>query len=330
MNIVYASDDNFADIMGVSIVSLLENNKQAKQIKIFILDDSLSDSNKENLTSLIISYNRSIFFAPAPNITNMIGGMQINPIRFSSSVFSRLLISSLLPETITKALYIDCDTLIRSSIEELYNENTDNCHGAGVLDCISSGHKRNIGLNANDNYFNAGVLLTNLDNWRCDNIQQAFIDFIIRYNGKVPYDDQGVINGTIAKSMKIISPIYNSTTVVFDFSTYEKLHKYRKPENYYTEAEYIESVNNPVIVHFSTSFLSVRPWVRGCKHPYAGEWLKYKTMTPWSDVPLKTDNRSLTKKFSTGIYHALPESIAIKIAGGIHSRVIPMVRGKNK
>lgn len=37
-HIVYASDDKFAEILGVSLVSLYENSKDMDDIKVYILD----------------------------------------------------------------------------------------------------------------------------------------------------------------------------------------------------------------------------------------------------------------------------------------------------
>lgn len=96
------------------------------------------------------------------------------------------------------------------------------------------------------------------------------------------------------------------------------------------EAEVIEAVKNPAIVHFTTSFLSLRPWVEGCKHPYAGEWLRYKAMSPWADVPMRKDNRSGKKKLAVKIFNALPRELAVGIAGILHARVVPMMRGRKR
>lgn len=37
LHVVYASDDKFAEILGVSLTSLYENNKTMEQINIYVL-----------------------------------------------------------------------------------------------------------------------------------------------------------------------------------------------------------------------------------------------------------------------------------------------------
>ena len=42
-HIVYATDDNFAEILGVSLVSLYENSKDVDDIIVYVLDSGISD-----------------------------------------------------------------------------------------------------------------------------------------------------------------------------------------------------------------------------------------------------------------------------------------------
>ena len=44
-HIVYATDDNFAEILGVSLVSLYENSKDVDDIIVYVLDSGISDEN---------------------------------------------------------------------------------------------------------------------------------------------------------------------------------------------------------------------------------------------------------------------------------------------
>ena len=49
MNVVYYSSDFFSEMCGVSIESLLENNTKTDEINIYIVEDNISDINKERL-----------------------------------------------------------------------------------------------------------------------------------------------------------------------------------------------------------------------------------------------------------------------------------------
>ena len=49
LNIIYSSDDNYCIYMGVSILSVLENNKNFNSINIYIVDNNINDVNKLGL-----------------------------------------------------------------------------------------------------------------------------------------------------------------------------------------------------------------------------------------------------------------------------------------
>ena len=59
-HIVYASDDGFAEILGVSMVSLYENSKDMEFIAVYVLDSGITDTNKKKLESICKTYNRSL------------------------------------------------------------------------------------------------------------------------------------------------------------------------------------------------------------------------------------------------------------------------------
>ena len=69
-HIVYASDDKFAEILGVSLVSLYENSKDMEDIVVYVLDSGIEKQNKDRLLLVSRSYGRhDITFIPAKNIS---------------------------------------------------------------------------------------------------------------------------------------------------------------------------------------------------------------------------------------------------------------------
>ena len=47
LNVVYSTDDNYAQHTGVSIISLLDNNRHFLNIEIYIIDNNISSENRE-------------------------------------------------------------------------------------------------------------------------------------------------------------------------------------------------------------------------------------------------------------------------------------------
>lgn len=73
---------------------------------------------------------------------------------------------------------------------------------------------------------------------------------------------------------------------------------YHKPPKFYIEEQVKEAVKVPNIIHFTTSFLSKRPWMEGYQHKYVGESMRYKEMSSWKDNTLWKDPRPEWKQKS--------------------------------
>ena len=120
-HIVYASDDKFAEILGVSLVSLYENSKDMDEIVVYILDSGITDDNKQKLLSVCKFYKRrDVVFIPGKNISEKLS-MNVAVDRGSLSQYARLFVSSDLPQELNRVLYLDCDIVVMRSIRELWN-----------------------------------------------------------------------------------------------------------------------------------------------------------------------------------------------------------------
>lgn len=325
MNVMYAADDNYAEIMAVSILSLLETNKGVRNVRFFIVEDGISSDNIQKLTFMIQKYGSKVEFIKKPDVRSKLG-VELKTLRWSDSAYSRLFLQELLaayPE-VHKILYLDCDTLIADDLSKLWNTDISSYLGAACLECMSNMHKLIIGLRKDDNYINSGMLLLNVDRWIEENIQQTLCNFLRKYKGKTEYVDQGVINGTISNRFLLIDPRYNLTSLAYDF-TYKEMQIYRKPQFGYSEEEWNNAVSHPVVIHFTTSFLSIRPWFDGSKHPYAPQWKEIHDRTPWVGCKMRSLKERKKRDRKENIYRKLPRGLAVRIAGFLHAYVKPIV-----
>lgn len=283
LHVVYASDDKFAEILGVSLTSLYENNKAMEQINIYVLDSGITVSNKAKLNSLSEKYSRApIQWLEAKNISEELQ-MDVAIDRGSLSQYARLFVASVLPSSFKRVLYLDCDIIIAQSLEELWNLNMHGKTIAALKDAFSKWYRMNIDLKPNDIMFNSGVMLIDLEKWKAQKVEEKLMKFISSKNGKIQQGDQGALNAVLANDTYCFEPRFNSVTIFYDFN-YKEMMIYRKPpKGFYTEPQIKEAIEHPVIIHFTTSFLSRRPWIEGCQHRYLGQWEKYKALSPWKD-----------------------------------------------
>lgn len=314
-HVVYASDDKFAEILGVSLVSLYENSKDMDDIVVYVLDSGIKDENRQKIESVSKKYGRSkIVWLPAKDISKVLS-MKVHTDRGSLSQYARLFVSSNLSENIERVLYLDCDIVVVKSIKELWSLDLHGKTIAALLDAFSTAYRANIDLKPNDIMFNSGVMLIDLKRWKKQKVEERLLEFIESKNGKIQQGDQGALNAVLSHDTYCFEPRFNSVTIYHDFN-YEEMMIYRKPaKGFYGRDEISLAVKDPSIIHFTTSFLSKRPWIIGCQHRYAYMWLKYKALSPWRSAPLWEDNDGLAKHFMIALLKMIPRGVMIRICG---------------
>ncbi len=271
-NIIYSSSDAYSPFCLTSIYSLLENNRDLKNVSIHILSNEISEANCQKIKSVCDTYHAKLSFIDTDKLRNRLtatkGGGTLN---FNISSFLRIFLPELLPG-IDKALFIDSDTYINHGIKELYETDiTERPCGMIYNQPIYLEMQTESQLSWNENYFNAGVILINLKYWRDNNITQQILDFYYSNGGNFSVDDQSIINAVVARDSIVLPYKYNAMVVLFSCS-YKRFCNINQPIGYRTKQEYYDAKNAPVIVHFNGP--GVRPWQVWCGHPYTKTYRK--------------------------------------------------------
>lgn len=208
-HVVYATDDKFAEVLGVSLVSLYHNSQDMNDIIVYILDSGISDENKQKLVSVSRQYDRTEpVFIPATDICTKLG-MNVSVDRGSLSQYARLFVSSDLPSDLNRVIYLDCDILIEKSIRELWNLDLQGKTIAALMDAFSKQYRKNIGLKKNDIMFNSGVMVIDLNRWKENNIESQLLEFIVQKKGRIQQGDQGALNHVLSHDIYCFEPKFN-------------------------------------------------------------------------------------------------------------------------
>lgn len=316
INIMYAADDNYASILAVSILSLCKYNQE---LNIVVIDNGISSNNKKIIEDIVIKANSKIMFVMSKNIEEMFP-FSLNMDRGSIAQFSRLFIGDIVPREWEKVLYLDCDTLIMKSLDDLYNFDLDGNVLGGVEDAFSKLHWKKLGLHKNSCNINSGVMLIDLEQWKKQEIEGKLISYIITKKGKILQGDQGIINAVLNGMIKKIPLKYNMVTYHYDF-TFEEMMRYRRPYKYYSEKETENAKAEVVIIHFTSSFASMRPWEQiDIRHPYAELWNKYYEQLGFT-------RKNVNKKLSCKLYKMLPHNTLLNCISIVHCYLKPILKG---
>lgn len=285
MNVVYATDENYSYLTGISIVSLFENNRDEK-IEVYVIGDGISEENQRHLQAIAQKYEQKISIIQQPDLEQM-AGVKIQTTNWSLSAFARLFLPELLPQDIDRVIWLDCDTIVVDSLGDLWKTELGGGTGA-VRDCTSY-FKRKQGFGREDWYFNTGVLLIDLEVWRNQGIEQQLIQTLVDSGGVSVDVDQGIINRTLKGKIATLPERYNviSHDFIWGIRKMNFRNEWDSEKEFYSLAERKEALKNPAVLHFVGGDMGcLRPWYEGCIHPRKEDFIKYKNLSPWKEMPL--------------------------------------------
>lgn len=318
MNVVFSSDDNYARHAGISITSLYENNQNTEEINVFLIDDYISNENHQRLDSIAHRYGREISYIPFANYKK---NLQLNnKWELPISAYARLFVAEMVPADVDRLLYLDCDTVICDSLQELWNTDLHGNTIGAVEDVASCVFREETGIAEPFRYFCSGIILIDLKKWRETDAQQRLLDYLDSKNGVVRHHDQTILNGVFWNDCYMLHPRYDALTPTFVMS-YQNLRAYfRLWDLYYSKREIKESIRKPAIIHFTSSNVG-RPWENN-KHPKAKVYQEYWRKSEWCDIPMCGFKPSYDKKQRRifWLYQHVPVGI-IRMIGKIKGKI---------
>lgn len=260
INVCLSCDENYAKQAGTVVASIISNAGISDKLHFYILDGGISQESKEKILSLKSIGDFEIEFVKV----NKDDFKEYKKIKthfyISLAACYRLKLATLL-SNIDKVIYLDCDVLVCSSLNDLFEVNLEDKVIAGVLD-IDLKRK-----NRNPNYVNSGVLLMDLAKIREQNIENEFLDYAKQNSDTIEMGDQEIINAVLSDRILIIDSKFNVQS-----------------ECYIRRSSFTKA---PAIIHFVGP---QKPWNFGSWSVHKDLYFKYLQMTPW-----KLDNKELFK-----------------------------------
>ena len=264
ISIAYAPDDNYVNQTVVSMKSALEHNEQ---VEFIIMYSKLSAESMQKLGAV---------------------GGSLRLIKMDESQFADLTLSKWvtvqawfrikLPDLckdLDKVLYLDCDTLIRGNLDELFSLDLTDKYLAGVKDVWGvSKYVKRLDMKSGV-YVNSGMLLFNCDYCRKEHFFDKVVDFAKNNAKIIEFCDQDSINKVVDEYKLVISPKYNLMDTWWRGGYYE----FEGEE----ETEYLQAKENPVIVHLT----GLKPAFKGCGNKFKDEWWEVAKKTNIYDELLR-------------------------------------------
>lgn len=305
--VLYACNNNYAPYMGVSILSLMENNRTIKKLKIYVVLDNVSENNIIKLQQMVCSFGHDLIIIDGKNVCELMENLGVPMYRGSYATHYRKFFSLFLPSNISRVLYLDSDTIICGDIGDLVTyELNGKCLGV-VWDTLGLRYKKLLGFRPEELYFNAGVTLIDVNEWKKRNYDEKLLNHIKSVRSKYCNPDQDLFNIVFKGDTCLLPVEYNFQPPHRAYS--DKIYfKCIRREQYYSKSDIEKARRNPKILH-TYRFLGEFPWHINNYHPDNDIFDYYLGRSPWKEYEKKRANTTVVLKAEKYIYKVMPKDL---------------------
>lgn len=304
--VLYITDEKFAPLVGVSVTSLFINNPaECIALTVYILTPNMSSKNQTKFTDLAKKYDQTIHIIHVGDALEKIEKLNIFKYRGSAMTNLRLFFDKFIPQHVQRLLYIDADTIISGSIEELVDFDMQEkmlgmVHDAYGKVIANKEHEGNA-------YYNAGVILFDCTKWRKGMWRKRIIRYINRNGAQFAHPDQDIYNILCRKEIVCMPIRYNFQPIHHMYSD-KVVCRHLDRYDYYSKEEIAEGRDNPAILHMVRVF-GRNPWHIKNAHPFDTQYKCYKELSPWKKCPDEKAKIGLVIRIEICLHKILPEAI---------------------
>jgi lipopolysaccharide biosynthesis glycosyltransferase len=180
-----------------------------------------------------------------------------------------------LPELLEadRVLYLDADLIVLETLAPLWETDLDQHYIAAVTNVLQLNDLRRpaaIGLSSPHRYFNAGVLLMNLELMRKHDMSRALLEYGVANAGNL-WRDQDALNAVLGERRLPLHPRWNcmNSVLTFPWSAYV-----------FDAEELSEARQRPAIRHFEGPDEN-KPWHFMSEPADRGLYRRHRLKTPW-------------------------------------------------
>ena len=284
--IVFAANNNFVPVFSVCLKSLIDRSSNDRNYDIVLIQSDISKENKQVLLDMIA--DRKNFSLRFYDASRLLEDYELEAKEhISVETYYRFLIQSAMPKY-KKVLYIDCDTIIKRDVAELFDTNIDGYMLGAVRDADFLGQinganaesmpyaKEDLEMDDPYAYFQAGVILFNEDEMRKAYSLKEWLDFATE---PYRYSDQDVLNKYCQGRVKYLDMAWN---MIFDCN-HDRIEKVISFAPDDVQKEYKKAHDNPYIIHFA-GFM--KPWYSTTEE-FANEFWLTARSTPYYEQLLE-------------------------------------------
>lgn len=201
--IVCGADDRFAMPLAVTLYSALSNYRGSVPLKVYIIDGGIRTPNRLRIDRIVGDFGVvPEWLAPDWQPVQRLAVSD----RYPASIYLRLLIPTIMPLWVEKAIYLDSDLIVGANIGDLWDVDLGRNALLAVQDrgapTVGSprglANYRELRLDPSTMYFNSGVLILDLQAWRERRLADLVIEYVAAHPKQMRFGEQHALNAALA------------------------------------------------------------------------------------------------------------------------------------
>ncbi len=195
IHLLFAADEGYAQHTAAALASVLLHMSEPERLAVYVIDGGLSEDARQKLRATAEAKGARIAFpSPGQGTDDLYVSAHL-----SRAAYLRLSMAELLPPEARRAIYLDGDLLLRDDIRKLWDTGLNGCALGAVPDLGIMASARTmrektavLGLSPGEAYFNSGVLITDLVQWRAQGLGRQALTLAAEHH--YPHHDQDALN----------------------------------------------------------------------------------------------------------------------------------------
>ncbi len=216
-----ASNERYFPGIYCAITSALSHMARGRTVDLRVLDGGISQTSRNILSRLAGRFGNLVRLEFMPIDASIFRGATLGPGR-SHMTYCRILLPRVLD--VPRLIYLDCDVLVFRDLSELFDLKLSSDK---ILAAVRDSETLSLGddsrivtdamkLPAQGAYYNAGVMLMNLDELRKQNFLERALEFLETWSGRYRFWDQSAINFLLYGRIDALPEYWNRASWQFD------------------------------------------------------------------------------------------------------------------
>lgn len=217
ISIVCVCDNHYAILLAALLKSIEANHKTKEKIDVYVVEDGFTGKNKSKVSNSIKSNQINIIWLPMKDCLPKGAKVPVDKSSLPLNIYTRLYIPQFIPKEIKKVIFLDVDMIVLEDISVLWHTDLgDNIVGAvqdQFIQIVSKwggvSNYADLGIDADNKYFNAGLMVIDIDKWNEADITDKVINCIFENSALAQFQDQYGLNAVLAKVWYHLDPLWN-------------------------------------------------------------------------------------------------------------------------